>query len=308
MTDMDKREEKTDSPHEQLIPKVVNVAQKSTDNEDIHRVRLLTYRRTPFTYAQAPIEFYLPRSVILLHQLYVKMSINGNIYDCIKIGNTLVLTDYKNNQLINCNSDGSDIDHIPLPDTPNNLAVVDSKTLAVSCRNDEIILIINIPTGSITSTIKTSGNCYGVSSAYSNLYVVIVHCAIQIMDLTGKVIRTLPLPSENIEDIIVDRNRLVCIDCNTIYCCTLDGKITWKSSVSYQDLRRVTTDRRGTVYVTNGMTDNVLVVSENGHRYEEFLTSSDGMNRPSGIHFDKNENVLFVCNASDGKAFLFNVK
>ncbi|CAG2226212.1 unnamed protein product [Mytilus edulis] len=43
MTDMDIREEKTDSPHEQLIPKVVNIAQKSTDNEDIHRVRLLTY-------------------------------------------------------------------------------------------------------------------------------------------------------------------------------------------------------------------------------------------------------------------------
>lgn len=36
MTDMDIREEKTDSPHEQLIPKVVNVAQKSTDNEGIN--------------------------------------------------------------------------------------------------------------------------------------------------------------------------------------------------------------------------------------------------------------------------------
>ncbi|VDI58832.1 Hypothetical predicted protein [Mytilus galloprovincialis] len=238
------------------------------------------------------------------------MSINGKFYDCVKIGRTCVLTDYKNSQLIICNSDGSDINHIPLPDKPNNLTEINSNTVAVSCRYDKTILIVNITTGTITSKLKTVGNCYGIASDHEYLYVVIVHSMIQVMDLTGTEIRSIPFPVDDIEDITVNRNRLVCIDYNTIYCCSLNGTVIWKfrKSESYQDLRRVTTDDRGTVYVTNGMTDSVVVVSNDGKHFRELITSKYGLNRPSGIHFDKDINSLFVCNDGDGKAFLFYVR
>ncbi|VDH95465.1 Hypothetical predicted protein [Mytilus galloprovincialis] len=89
------------------------------------------------------------------------------------------------------------------------------------------------------------------------------------MDLTGKVIRTIPAPSNYIWDITVDRDRLVCIDNTSIYCCSLDGKVMWKfKKDEFQDLTRVTTDNEGNVYVTNEETHTVIVVSDDGKHHE----------------------------------------
>ncbi|VDI77458.1 Hypothetical predicted protein, partial [Mytilus galloprovincialis] len=64
----------------------------------------------------------------------------------------------------------------------------------------------------------------------------------------------------------------------------------------FQDLRRVTTDDEGNVYVTNLRTHTVVVVSDDGKHHRELLTKSDGLKEPWGIYFDKKENVLLVCN------------
>ncbi|CAG2230180.1 unnamed protein product [Mytilus edulis] len=230
------------------------------------------------------------------------------IFSCIKTGNTLVFTDV-NNRLIICNSDGTDIHHIPLSYTPYYITEIDSNTVAVSCNNDNTILIINISTRSVTSTLKTSGVCRGISYNDNNLYVVIGENIIHVMDLTGKVIRTIPVPTGGIPDITVDRDRLVCINITSIYCCSLDGKLMWEfKNDKFQDLNCVTTDNEGNVYVTYEKTNTVVVVSEDGKHHRELLTKSDGLNRPYGIYFDKKENILFVCNYTDEKVFLFDVK
>ncbi|CAG2245248.1 unnamed protein product [Mytilus edulis] len=163
---------------------------------------------------QAYVKNNFPVSVTLRQQLNIKKSKNESqfITSCIKTGNTLVFTDYDNRRLIICNSDGTDIHHIPLSYAPYYITEIDSNTVAVSCRYDRTILIINISTRSITSTINTSGVCYGISYNDNNLYVVIGGSTIHVMDLTGKVIRTIPVPTDGIHDITVDRDRLVCID------------------------------------------------------------------------------------------------
>ncbi|CAG2224698.1 unnamed protein product [Mytilus edulis] len=264
-----------------------------------------------FTQDQAFVKNNLPVSVIFSQQLNIKKSENENqsITSCIKIGNTLVFTDWSNNRLIICNSDGTDIHHIPLSYPPEYITEIDSNTVAVSCIYDSTILIINISTRSVTSTINTSGYCWGISYNDNNLYVVIDRSIIHVMDLTGKVIRTIPAPSDDITNITVDRDRLVYIDETSIYCCSLDGKLMWKFKMGeIQDLRRVSTDNEGNVYVTNEMTNTVLVVSEDGKHHRELLTKSDGLYRPWGIYFDKKENVLLVCNKLNGNAFSFDVK
>ncbi|CAG2238409.1 unnamed protein product [Mytilus edulis] len=240
-----------------------------------------------FTQAQTPVKYNLPIFVTLRKQLNITKSSNEklSISSCIKTGNTLVFTDYANNQLIICNSDGTDIHHIPLSYTPYYITEIDSNTVAVSCRYDNTILIINISTRSITSTINTSGYCCGISYNDNNLYVVIDWSIIHVMDLTGKVIRTIPVPSDGIHDITVDRDRLDEI----------------------QDLQGVTTDDEGNVYVTNASTNTVIVVSDDGEHHKELLTESNGLNEPFGIYFDKTENILLVCNERDGNAFLFDV-
>ncbi|CAG2223693.1 unnamed protein product [Mytilus edulis] len=99
-----------------------------------------------FTQAQAPVKYNLPVSVSLRQQLNIKKS------------------DYEN---------GSDIHNIPLSYKPCYITEIDSNTVAVSCRYNRTILIINISTRSVTSTLKTSGVCEGISYNDNNLYVVI---------------------------------------------------------------------------------------------------------------------------------------
>ncbi|CAG2184782.1 unnamed protein product [Mytilus edulis] len=260
---------------------------------------------------QAYVKNNLSVSVTLFQQLNITKSSNEIMYisSCIKTGNTLVFTDYDNKRLIICNSDGTDIHYIPLSHIPSYITEIDSNTVAVSCKFESIILIINISTRSITSTINTRGNCCGISYNDNNLYVVIDWSIIHVMDLTGKVIRTIPLPTDGIYDITVDRDRLICIDkTSSIYCCSLDGKLMWKFKMDeFQDLNCVTTDNEGNVYVTNEETHTVIVVSDDGKHHRELLTKSDGLDRPYGIYFDKKENILLVCNERDGNAFLFDV-
>ncbi|CAC5407290.1 TN [Mytilus coruscus] len=202
--------------------------------------------------------------------------------------------------------DGTDIHHIPLSYKPYHMTEINSNTVAVSCIFDRTILIINISTRSVTSTINTSGTCRGISYNDNNLYFVIDRSIIRVMDLTGEVIRTIPLPSDrSITNITVDRDRLVCRERTLIYCCSLDGKLMWEfKKDKFQDLRCVITDDEGNVYVTCSNTNTVVVISDDGKHHRELLTKSDGLNEPYGIYFDKKENILLVCNVSDRKAFL----
>ncbi|XP_052063915.1 uncharacterized protein LOC127703885 [Mytilus californianus] len=259
-----------------------------------------------FVQDQSSVKTNLPVSVILRQQLNIKKSKNKSlaITSCIKTGNTLVFTDFYNYRLIICNSDGTDIHHISLSYTPYYMTVVNSNTVAVSCTPDKTILIINISTGSVTSTINIRGDCYGISYNDNNLYVVIGRSIIHVMDLTGKVIRTIPLPSHRIFDITVDRNRLVCIDETSIYNCSFYGTPIWKfKKDTFKDLRRVTTDNEGNVYVANYNTNTVVVVSDDGQHHKEILTKSDGLNKSWGIYFDKKDKILLVSNDFDASMF-----
>ncbi|CAG2251533.1 unnamed protein product [Mytilus edulis] len=266
---------------------------------------------------QTSVKTNLPVSVNLRKQLNIKQSTNENLFitSCIKTGNTLVFTDWSNRRLIICNSDGTDIHHIPLSYRPRYIREIDSNTVAVSCMLDNTILIINISTRSVTITIKTSGSCRGISYNDNNLYGAIGGSIIHVMDLTGKVIHTIPAPTDAIIDITVDRGRLVCIDKTSIYCCSLDGKLMWKIEMDlFQDLTRITTDNEGNVYVTLYYANTVTVVSDDGKHHRELLTKSDGLKEPYGIYFDKKENILLLysdktsiyCCSLDGKS-MWNV-
>lgn len=129
------------------------------------------------------------------------------------------------------------------------------------------------------------------------------------MDLTGKVTRTIPLPSYSTYYITVINGKLICIDSTSIYCCSLGGKQLWKfEERKYKDLRGLTTDGEGNVYVTDEITNTDLVVSNDGKNSIEILTESNGLNRPIGIHFDKKENILLVNYRFKGTVVLYDVQ
>lgn len=257
------------------------------------------------------IKYNFPISVTLRQQLNVKLSNKFSyIVDCIKVGNKLVFSE-SYSRLISCNSDGTGVHYISLLHQPGCITEIDIDTVAVSCFG-KTILMIKISTTTVISTIKTSKYCRAISYSDNKLYVAHVvnnNSIIEIMDLTGKVIRTIPLPSKGIVDITVNRGKIICINETSIYCCSLDGKLLWKfKDKMYQSLNRLTTDDENNVYVADLNSITVFFVSSDGNQYRELLSESDGLNMTSLIHFDKKENVLLVCSNVGGKAFLFDIK
>lgn len=264
-----------------------------------------------FTQAQTTVKYNLPDSFTFRQQLNVKKSrnVDQNIWDCVKIGNTLAFTESLGNQLIICNTDSTDIHHIPLHYKPWYLTEVDRTSVAVSCMIDKTILIINMSSGNVTNKIETSDYCYGISYNEDRLYVVIGKSVIHVMDLRGILFRTINLPADSTVNITADKDRLVCIDSRSIYCWSIDGQLIWTfENGKYESLRGVTTDNEGNVFVTDYYTNAVVKVSDDGKFHREILTKSNSLNHPCGIHFEKKENVLLVCNINDIKAFLFDVK
>ncbi|CAG2192639.1 unnamed protein product [Mytilus edulis] len=261
---------------------------------------------------QRPVRDNFPVSINLRRQLDIRTNANHLIYSCIKIGKTLVFAVFQTHQLIICNVNGTDIHHIPLAYFPHYITEVDSNTVAVSCTNTEVyidsqICLINMSTRSVTRKITISDECRGISYDDNNLYVVIARKRIQVMDLTGKEIRTIPLPTPDISDITVDRHRLVCINNTSIYYFSLDGTLMWEfKNDRYQLLHRVTTDADGNVYATDYNTHTVVAVSADKQQSEELITKSDGLNEPFAIYFEKKNNVLLVCNHKGGRGFLFD--
>lgn len=270
---------------------------------------LVKYEKT-LVQAQIPVKCNLPVSANLRQRIHLKSNVPTyqSIDSCIKIGNTLVFAVSHSSQLITCSSYGTDFHYIPLPYIPYYMTEVASNMVAVSGAVNKIVMIINISRCSVTSIINTSGACWGISYDGSNLYVVIDQNIIQIMDLSGRVIRTIPTPSDNTYYITVDRDRFICIDAKSVHCCSLDGKLMWTfKKKEYPDIVGATTDDEGNVYVVNCFTSTVVVVSEDGSLRKEILTEESGLKKPGALHFDKKENVLLVCNIDNWEAFLFDI-
>ncbi|XP_052097355.1 uncharacterized protein LOC127732361 [Mytilus californianus] len=131
------------------IPVRANIGTK----QDYHNPKNEPNKEEEFTRNQESVKTNLPVSVNLRKQLNIikPKDEDLNINSCIKTGNTLVFVDFSQIRLIICNSDGTDIDHISLFYRPFYMTQIDSYTVAVSCIFDRTILIINIPTGSVTT-------------------------------------------------------------------------------------------------------------------------------------------------------------
>ncbi|CAC5361535.1 unnamed protein product [Mytilus coruscus] len=201
-----------------------------------------------YAQAQSPITYNLPISVTLRKQLDISSQTKEgqSIEDCIKIGNKLVFTDSEYNRLIICSVDGTDFHCIPLPHSPRYITEISTKTVAVSC-SERCILIINIYLCFISRTINITGHCSEISFNDKNMYVIISRI-LQVINKSGNIKRTIPLPSDSILYITVHRDKLVCIDRTAIYCCYLDGTLVWKfENERYQNLQRLTTDDEGNV-------------------------------------------------------------
>jgi DNA-binding beta-propeller fold protein YncE len=95
---------------------------------------------------------------------------------------------------------------------------------------------------------------------------------------------------------------------NTVTCCDLHGTTQWefKDKRDLQGPLGISVDNDGNVYVVCYKSNNVVVISPDGQRHRQILSSKDGLNDPRVLDYDKSTNRLLVVNKSS-TAFLFDV-
>ena len=105
-------------------------------------------------------------------------------------------------------------------------------------------------------------------------------------------------------------HKLYYTNCNThtVTCCDLHGTTQWtfKDSRVLQGPLGISVDNDGNVYVVGNYSNNVVVISPDGQRHRQLLSSTDGLSAPSVLNYDQSTNRLLVVNSSS-TAFLFDV-
>ncbi|CAC5415406.1 unnamed protein product [Mytilus coruscus] len=135
-----------------------------------------------------------------------------------------------------------------------------------------------------------------------------------------KGIRMINLYDESISDIVRDNMPSECYivtfrdniyhtnnETNTVTCYNLQGEIQWnfQNKSVLMSPRGIDVDTDGNVYVVGFSSNNVVVISPDGHRYREILTRSDGLCNPTSLYYRGPMNQL-VANYYN-KAYLFNL-
>ena len=91
-------------------------------------------------------------------------------------------------------------------------------------------------------------------------------------------------------------------------CCDLHGTTQWEFKGN-RDLYcplGISVDTDGNVYVVGCQSNNVMVISPDGQRHRQLLSSKDGLVSPRVLDYDRSTNRLLVVNQSN-TAFLFDV-
>ena len=95
---------------------------------------------------------------------------------------------------------------------------------------------------------------------------------------------------------------------DTVTCCDLLGTTQWefKDERGLQYPLGISVDNDGNVYVVGHGSNNVVVISPDGQRHRQLLSTKDGLSDPHVLDYDRSTNRLLVVNQSS-TAFLFDV-
>jgi hypothetical protein len=95
---------------------------------------------------------------------------------------------------------------------------------------------------------------------------------------------------------------------HTVTCCDLHGTTLWeiKDERVLEFPLGITVDNDGNVYVTGLKSSNVVVISPEGQRHRQLLSTTDGLVEPRVLDYDRSTDRILVVNQS-GIAFLYDV-
>ncbi|CAC5368436.1 unnamed protein product [Mytilus coruscus] len=207
------------------------------------------------------------------------------------------------------NEDGYFIHTIPVSATPYDLTVIDTDHIAVSYNTLNYIEVIDIRKMIVLKTVKFKNNCWGISYSDGKIYVVVRYEGIVVLDIEGTILNTVKC-SIDVSNITTIDKRVYYTRQNqgSVHCCRITGDEIWDfNDKTLGTPRGICAAQDQNVFVVGYQSNNLLMVQDDGKVRLTLLTKTDGLDRPSRVCYNKEKNMLLVCNQTNGVAVLFRV-
>jgi DNA-binding beta-propeller fold protein YncE len=198
-------------------------------------------------------------------------------------------------------------------DTYNTVFIKDNNSVAVSSGDGDnrCITIIDIESQKVMTTISMDTYIYGMAVRGRTIYCCAGSKGIKMLNLNDKSISNIINSNmSGVHYVATSGDKLYYANFNTdtVTCCELHGTTQWKFN-DKRVLREpvgISVDNDGNVYVVGYSSRNVVVISPDGQRHRQLLSSKDGLISPRVLDYDRSTNRLLVVNNSSA-AFLFDV-
>jgi hypothetical protein len=250
------------------------------------------------------------RQVISVNRPFGK---NLNITCCQMLPcQTLVFGDYWNKRLI-CHEECGKYDgEFKYYEPVNTITCVDHAKIAVERGyNESYVDIINTGVKLKEKTIPFALTVGGMYFHQQQLYLNAIGEDIHVADINGKITGTIPTEhSENIKRLEVLGNNIYYTDQinHKVVCCDIEGNKIWEH-VDKRIIKNacLTIDNGGNVFVVGYDANVIIMISSDGKQSKVILDASNKINKPTGIHCDRDRKLLLVCNERDRYAGLFDI-
>jgi DNA-binding beta-propeller fold protein YncE len=191
--------------------------------------------------------------------------------------------------------------------------IKDTNSVAVSYGygDNGSIDIIDIESQRVMTTISINTDIYGMAVRGNAIYYRTGMIGLRMLNLIDRSVSHIT-NSRGIKALYVATfgDKLYYTNCgtHTVTCCDLHGTTQWefKDNRVLQGPFGISEDNVGNIYVACSNSNNVVVISPDGQRHRQLLSSKDGLSFPNVLDYDKSINRLLVVHDST-TAFLFDV-
>ena len=191
--------------------------------------------------------------------------------------------------------------------------IKDNNSVAVSSGGgcEGCITIIDIDSREVMTTISMNTNIYGMAVRGRTIYYCTWNNGLKMLNLSDKSVSDIISSDMSyVYYVTTSGDNLYYTNFNTqtVTCCDLHGTTQWEFKDTHVLLCPfgISVDNDGNVYVVGYYSHSVVVISPDGQRHRQLLSSKDGLVNPRVLDYDTSTNRLLVGNESS-TAFLFDV-
>ncbi|VDI32345.1 Hypothetical predicted protein [Mytilus galloprovincialis] len=213
------------------------------------------------------------------------------------------------------NDTGGHISDIKIPGTPTDSTTVPGGSKAVVLvDNKKLLFLEKDGTGTLhcKNIMKMAKGCNLITASLSKLYIA-YKSEIIVWDINGhdvQYLKTLQMTGGQIQAFSVGRDDDVYYAiADRLYCMKDYGEeICLYQTQDLKDVSGIVLDTEGNVYICGKTSNNIHVLKQKDSSAQVLLRERDGLQKPSGICFDKFRNKLFVyCRCTHDPIQVYNV-